>query len=204
MLVEFKDTRLLILPKVKSDIPRKAGFYKTRRLLPGMNEIDNEYWVEAKKHHSVKQKLENGVIIEHVMDVKDKAKKVAEVEKATKEVEEIKNDIKEKKKASRKTRNKEEKEKLNKEVDDLEESLLDAEEEADEKEAKLYDEISDFTKFSHKEKEKIIKDTLDIETLRAWKAKDDFADCRNLIEDQISAIKNAKIDPKIGKPSNSI
>lgn len=191
MLLNYKDTRILILPKI---LNKNIKFGQTQKLMPGVNEIDSDYWVECKKHKSIKKKLDNGMIKEITQTVSEaNVKKIrTDITKEIEEIEKLKEESKQKKQAKKKSRKKEEKELLQDEIDEIDAELEEAQESIDTKNKKILDSISDFSKLPHSQKEALIKECYDLETLNKWGKEDDKADIRNIILNRIEEIKKNK------------
>ena len=186
MLINWKKDSVLVLPHV-------AGF-KTVKLLPGINDIDNKYWAFVKDNKSIANKIATNMLIEikPVNNTKATTELTKEVEEYTKKIDSLKKEKSDKEKDLKKARNKSDKEKIQDELDGISAEIEITKEEVVEKEAVILEQTSNFSKLQHSEKETMINECFDIETLEKWKAEDSKADVRNLILDRIAFIKKPK------------
>ena len=83
--------------------------------------------------------------------------------------------------------------------------VIEIEEIKDEKDGKVKEKKkSDFVDFDNEKKRELVGTTYNIKTLEAWRKKESDADIRNLIDDQIKAIKEHKADEPKDKPGSHV
>lgn len=182
-------------------------------IIVGINYIDAEYWQEAKKHDTVKYKLENGIIEEIKVEKKDKVIEIVKTDKIIKQIKDKEDEIKSLKdkifeiavqigetedKKIIKEKEKEIKE-CEKQIENLEKDI----ENLTYKKEKI--DMTNFSKLTEKEKESIIEETYKIKTLEEFKDLSvDNPAIRYKIEKRIDKIKNAKTDETIGHPDSHL
>lgn len=186
MIIEWKQDRLLLLPALS------GASSTTRRLLGGINEVDNDYWARAKAHKSIQRHIEAGNLVEIVQSsIPTKKSKMldAEIDKVSAELLLKKEELKQNKKQLKKSKKIEDKESKKVEIAGLEEEVKELEESLISAKTQRMDELYKFSSLPHKEQTELINNSFDIQLLKRWAEDDNRATVRNIILNRIDALK---------------
>lgn len=178
MIVDNTGEGIIALPEL-ANVKDKSGeiineIFRSKLLMSGINEIDDNYWNELKKNNlTIKSLLEYKVLIE----IPTKNKKAMDLKIDEEKLKLLKKDLK--------TSTGKEKENIENEIKKIEKELE--------------NQIS-FQNYTLSEKEDIINSCYDIELLKKWKTEDETGHIRNIILDRIDSLeKNIDLKVKVKK-----
>lgn len=186
MILEWKQDRLLLLPVLAGSSSQQ------RRLLGGINEVDNDYWVLAKKQKTIQKHLEAGNLVEmkEVSVITKKGKTLqSDIQKNSADLQLKDAELKELKKKLKKCKTIEDKEATTVHIDGLSEEVRELKELLASLETQLLDEMCNFNQVEHRSQVEFINNTYSTRLLEKWSKEDSKAEVRNVILNRIEELK---------------
>lgn len=216
MLIENKEEKILVLPSTQKIAGLRARVKKQKvvmlggkkikapeldRLIPGINEIPDILWIEYKKQSKIKEKIENKLIVEMIIETEESKKIETEIKKDESELLKDKTEVEDKKRKLKSGRiPKTQVEEVKEEVESFVEEEKIRQEDIALKKEEYLKKVSNFNNLNIKEKETIIKNCFDIFLLNKWREEDTKGEVKKFIDEQIESIDKAVIQPGLKKP----